>query len=57
MTLFEYMEDFDNWDLSTSERKEQLMDAVLDYNEEYGTNHNPLSAYFNYERERKKQDQ
>lgn len=57
MTLFEYMEDFDNWELSTSERKEQLMDAVAEYNDENGTNHNPLAAYFNYERQRKEQNE
>lgn len=57
MTLFEFMEDFDNWELSTEDRKEQLMDAAVTYNEENGTNHNPLAAYFNYERQRKQQDQ
>lgn len=53
MTLYEFMEDFDNWELSTPKRQEQLMDAVLTYNEENGTDHNPLAAYFSYERQRK----
>ena len=57
LTLYDFLSDYDNWELSTSERKEQLMDAVVDYNERYGTDHNPLAAYYNYERERKKEDQ
>ena len=57
MDLYDFLEDHDNWELSTQERKEQLMDAVVTYNETYGTTHNPLAAYFNYERKRREQDQ
>ena len=57
MTLFEYMEDWDNWELSTSERKEQLMDAVANFNDEYGTDHDPLLVYMKYELHRMKQTQ
>ena len=57
MTLFEYMEDFDNWELSTSMRKEQLMEAVEDFNAEYGTNHDPLLEYMRYEVKRMKQNE
>ena len=57
MTLFEYMEDFDNWELSTQERMEQLIDAIVTYNEEHGTNFNPDREFFNYERQRKQQDE
>ncbi len=57
MTLFEYMEDFDNWELSTSERKEQLMDAVRNFNDEYSTDHDPEKSYLDYERNRQKQDE
>ena len=57
LTLYEFMQDFDNWELGTSERKEQLMDAVVEYNEQHGTNHNPLAAYFNYERKRREEEQ
>lgn len=53
--LFDHMEDFDNWE--SEDRKEQLMDAVALYNEEHGTNFNTLAEYFNYERQRKQQDQ
>ena len=31
MTLFKQLEDFDNPELSDYERKEQLMEAVMDY--------------------------
>ena len=57
LPLYQFMEDFDNWELPTEDRKEQLMDAVVDYNEQHGTNYNPLAAFFNYERQRKMQDQ
>ena len=52
--LYETMEDHDNWDLPTEERKEQLEDAVRNFNEEHGTNYNPEFSYLKYERERMK---
>lgn len=55
--LFDHMEDFDNWELSTEDRKEQLMEAVIIYNEENGANFNPVTEFFNYERQRKQQDE
>ena len=57
MTLLEFMEDFDNWELSTQDRKEQLMDAVVEYNEKYGTDYNTSAKYLIYEQKRKEQDQ
>lgn len=41
MTLFKQLEDFDNPELSDYERKEQLMEAVMDYNDSYNTDYNP----------------
>ena len=52
--LYEAMEDHDNWGLSTKERKDQLEDAVRNFNEEYGTNYNPEFSYLKYELERMK---
>lgn len=49
MTLFEFMEDFDNAELSEYDRREQLEDSVRDYNEMYGTNHDPSKAYARYQ--------
>lgn len=57
MTLFEYMEDYDNWELPTEERKEQLMESVLDYNEENDTDHDPEASFYRYEQNRQKQDE
>lgn len=41
MTIFQQLEDFDNAELSDYERKEQLMEAVMDYNDSYGTDFDP----------------
>jgi len=54
--LFKYMEDFDDWSLSTEERKEQLLDAVGRYNEENNTAFKPNVAYLQYENSRKESD-
>ena len=37
MTIFKQLEDFDNAELSDYERREQLREAVMDYNDSYGT--------------------
>lgn len=41
LTLFQQLEDHDNAELSDYERKEQLMEAVMDYNESYGKEYKP----------------
>lgn len=49
MKLFEHMEDFDNEELSDFERREQLREAVDDYNGSYETDHDPYMAVVQYE--------
>lgn len=56
MTVFEFMEDYDNAELSNYERREQLEDAVMTYNEEHGTNHIPCVTFMKYEHGYLKQD-
>ena len=53
ITLYEFMEDFDNSELSDSERREQLENAVMDYNEHYGTSYDSRRSFYNYESWRK----
>ena len=53
ISLYEFMEDFDNSELSEYERREQLENAVADYNEENGTSYNPAKSFLNYESWRK----
>lgn len=48
LTVFEYMEDFDNAELDQFERGVQLRSAVLQYNCEYGTEHDPEKTFRNY---------
>ena len=48
ISIFDYMEDWDNAELPDYERDEQLMEAVRDYNEEHGTNHDPQKALIKY---------
>lgn len=48
ITLFDFMEDFDNSELSDYERDEQLLEAVRDYNNEYGTDYTPKTELRNY---------
>lgn len=55
MSVFEYMEDFDNDELPDYEHREQLREAVQDYNDEYGTAHDPeekVIQYFSWKREK-----
>lgn len=48
ITVFEYMEDFDNRELSDYEWKEKLMEACREYNEIYGTNYKPSVTVIKY---------
>lgn len=48
LTVFEYIDDFDNAELSMDLRIERLKDAVEAYNEEYGTNHSPSHTVYEY---------
>lgn len=49
VSLYEWMEDFDNQDLYPSTQyKVQLMKAVDQYNQANGTTYEPVSSYYNY---------
>lgn len=48
LSIMEWMEDFDNLDLSEDERDEQLMEAVQDYNFEAEKNLDPKRELKNY---------
>ena len=48
LTVFEYIEDYDNADLSMDERIELLEDAVDEYNWEYGTNYSLSHTVYEY---------
>lgn len=48
LTVFEYIEDFDNAGLSMDERIESLKDAVEAYNQEYGTNYSLSHTVYEY---------
>jgi hypothetical protein len=48
MNLYEYMEDFDNQELDPYDWESQMIDAVLDYNQEYDTEHLPDRAIKQY---------
>lgn len=49
MDLFEYIQDFDNPELSAYDRHEQLREAVEGYNNEYGTAHDPEKTIKKYQ--------
>lgn len=49
ISIYEFMEDFDNEELSSYDRVAQLEHAVVQYNQEYLTNYKPVSAVSNYE--------
>jgi hypothetical protein len=48
LSLYEFMEDFDNSELSDYERDEQLMEAVKEYNEKNNTSYNPEKSLIAY---------
>lgn len=41
LSVYEFIEDFDSQELSTEDWIEQMEDAVVTYNEQYGTDHDP----------------
>jgi hypothetical protein len=43
------MEDHDNWELDSDARREQLEEAVRDFNEENNTTWHPMVAFKMYE--------
>ena len=48
MSIYEFMEDFDNEELSNHEWNEQMEDAVKQFNDEYYTDHALKSTVRNY---------
>jgi len=48
MTVYEFMEDFDNVELDDYEWKEQLRDAVKEFNEEHNTQYDPDKTLTQY---------
>ena len=47
--LFLWLEDFDNIELDSDSRREQLEEAVRDFNEENNTTYHPMVAFKMYE--------
>lgn len=41
LDVYSFIEDFDNCELSHEDWIEQMEDAVVTYNEQYGTDHDP----------------
>lgn len=52
--LYDWMQDWDNWDLSSDERRDQLEQSVTAFNEAHETNHSPKNAFLDYEEKRRK---
>lgn len=48
MTVFDYIEDFDNPELDIYRWTDQMLEAVRDYNEEFHTLHNPSTIVAQY---------
>jgi hypothetical protein len=48
ISIYAYMEDFDNAELSDYERDEQLMEAVREYNTTYSSDFKPEHTLRNY---------
>lgn len=48
LTVYEFIEDFDNSELPHDEWIEQMEEAVMTYNEEYGTSFDPKHTVYNY---------
>jgi hypothetical protein len=49
LTLNEWLEDFDNAELSEYERTEQLREAVIEFNEKNGTSYDPDKSVARYQ--------
>lgn len=48
ITVFDYIEDFDNAELDFPEWMEQMIEAVKDYNQERNTLHDPQKIVAQY---------
>lgn len=48
LTVYEYIEDYDNPGLFYDARIERLKDAVEFYNQEYGTSYSPEQTVYKY---------
>ena len=50
ITIREWIEDFDNPELSEYDWHEQMVEAIKDYNEQYGTSHDPEKEIRDYKK-------
>lgn len=53
MNIYDWLSDFDNSELSDYDREDQLREAVVNYNQEYGTHYIPMSMVRRYLRVQK----
>lgn len=56
ISIWLYLEDFDNAELSEYDWMEHMIEKVRDYNEEHGTNHDPKRTVENYVSRKKIQE-
>jgi hypothetical protein len=52
LSVFDFMEDFDNAELSDYERDEQLREAVKEYNEQFHGSYDPYRTLKQYKSQR-----
>lgn len=57
LTIWEAIEDFDNAELDYESWKEQLEEAVMNYNAEYNTTYDPVKTVQQYIHRQKETDQ
>jgi len=56
LTVYDFLEDHDNSELSHEDWMEQMEDAVVTYNEQYNTQFDPKHTVYNYINRATKQD-
>jgi hypothetical protein len=57
LTVYEFIEDFDNAELPHEEWMEQMEEAVETYNEHYNASHNPRVTVINYINRKKQHEE
>ncbi len=59
ISVYEYLSDFDNAELNEEDWREQMLEALENYNEEYGKEYNPnfLRQYQNWKRTKNQPEQ
>lgn len=56
LTVYEFIEDFDNNELPPDDWREQLLEAVVEYNKQYNTTYDPRATVTEYCRKKSKLD-